>query len=172
MTDIKRYDKELELSWEMPREEFLKICQEGKLRKIDTLQIEQKWCFKNIVQNVGHSVRVRKTIQQHGIGAIIRCEYTTKYYFSATDRMELNVNITPEEYTTIFDLYPDGKVVNKTRLLLVDRINPNPVGVLYAVDFLKENPDTVIVEVEFSTLNQKKEFVLPDWAKPYVKGGA
>lgn len=184
MSDTKRYESEHELSFEIPLVDFLKLLADGTLSKKEVIRIQQKWLFKGKADGCMYSTRIRSTQKCRGtvgttpdkfepwgpmVGLWDKYEYTTKYYLSQTERLEFNAPISHDEYEKISSLHPNGKVVNKTRILFRDKtVDQNFGNILYSADIVKGG-DKVIIELEFSSKEAKALYAPPSWAKPYFK---
>lgn len=163
------FDVERELSFKIPVKDLAALFAKGTLIKTDSIRIIQKWCARGVTNGTPYSNRIRKVYDERG--RFQYAEHTMKYYLSPTERLEFNSKITREEYDIVFGLHPHGKVVNKTRLLFIEKIAEIHSGFsgVYSADIV-EGGKLAVIEIEFKTQEDKKRFRVPSWLRPYAGG--
>lgn len=165
------FDAERELSFKIPVQDLLKLFVDGILIKTDSMRITQKWCIRGVTNGVPYSNRIRKVYDNKGVFRY--AEHTMKYYLSHNERLEFNSRITEEEYERIFGLHPHGKVVNKTRLLFIEKavecVTRQPGFMRFNADIIDGSKDAII-EIEFRSKEDAKRFQVPSWLQPYIGG--
>ena len=165
---VTKFEEENELSFEVPKNKVMKLLSEGVLVTVGSCKIEQKWCIRGASEGVPYSSRIRKTTDLTGKIPYSH-EYTMKYYVTHTSRIEINSDISAEEYDTISKLHPHGKEISKTRLT----VRPNVLvveysGPTYQIDIFPNNK--AIIEVEFKSDEQRKAFKKPEWLFKLTEG--
>ena len=103
-----------------------------------------------------------------------KCEYTTKYSKSdetavEQDNMELNAEITPEEYKRLQKIYQvAGK--EETKKIRTYFRTPLDAFTIYTLDtYPNEESDRARIEIEFSNKEDIKRYRIPQWLKELIK---
>ena len=110
---MKTYDRELELGFEVSAAQAVKIITRENLVILQQNIIHQTWLEEGEVGDYKFRTRIRRTeiAYPDAIDSWAgKCEFTTKYSKSdekaaAQDNMELNAEITPEEYQKLKKIY-------------------------------------------------------------------
>ena len=110
---MKQFDRELELGFEVSATEAIKAITRENMIITHQDIIYQTWLEEGIVGDYKFRTRIRRTeIMRPDICGSWdgKCEYTTKYSKSdetaaEQDNMELNAEITPEEYKRLQKIY-------------------------------------------------------------------
>ena len=110
---MKTYDRELELGFEVSAAQAIKAITRENLAILNQNIIHQTWLEEGEVGDYKFRTRIRKTEIAYPDAIISwtgKCEYTTKYSKSdeqaaVQDNMELNAEITLEEYEKLKKIY-------------------------------------------------------------------
>ena len=174
---MKQFDRELELGFEVSATEAIKVITRENMIITHQDIIYQTWLEEGIVGDYKFRTRIRRTeIMRPDIcGSWAgKCEYTTKYSknnetAAEQDNMELNAEITPEEYKRLQKIYQvAGKEeTKKTRTYF--RI-PLDAFTIYTLDtYPNEEGDRARIEIEFSNKEDMKRYRIPQWLKELIK---
>lgn len=172
---MKTYDRELELGFEVSAAQAIKAITRENLEILNQNIIHQMWLEDGKVGDYKFRTRIRKTeveYQDALIGAS-ECEFTTKYSKSdetaaEQDNMELNAEITLEEYEKLKKIYEaTGKEeVVKIRTFLRD---PLSFSTLYVFDtYPNEKGDRARIEIEFKSKEEMYRWKAPAWLNELI----
>lgn len=176
---MKTYDRELELGFEVSAAQAIKIITRENLVIAHQNLIYQTWLEEGIVGDYKFRTRIRKTeniplalrgnwVNLNG-SCVGKCEFTTKYSKSdettaEQDNMELNAEITPEEYRRLQKIYQaaDKEEVKKIRTFFRDQRDPFTT---YTLDTYpdKVEDDRARIEIEFLTKKEMERWKAPAW---------
>lgn len=177
---MKTYDRELELGFEVSAAQAIKAITREDLTIILQSTIHQTWLEEGEVGDYKFRTRIRKTEASYpdAIGSqASKCEFTTKYSKSneqaaVQDNMELNAEITPEEYERLKQIYgaADKEEVVKIRTFLRDLLRePLNASVIYMLDtYPNEKGDRARIEIEFKNKQEMEDWRAPDWLQDLV----
>lgn len=173
---MKTYDRELELGFEVSAAKAIKIITRENIEILNQNIIHQMWLEDGKVGDYKFRTRIRKTeVEYQGalmIGAS-ECEFTTKYSkndetAAEQDNMELNAEITPEEYEKLKKIYEAAgkEEVMKIRTFLRE---PLSFSTLYVFDtYPNEEGDRARIEIEFSSKEEMERWKAPAWLNELV----
>ena len=174
---MKTYDRELELGFEVSAAKAIKIITRENLVILQQSIIHQTWLEEGEVGDYKFRTRIRRTEisypDVHGPFAG-KCEFTTKYSknddeeAATQDNMELNAEITPEEYEKLKKIY---EVAGKEEVVKIRTYFRTPLNTLsiYTLDtYPNEKGDRARVEIEFKNKQEMEEWKAPDWFKELI----
>ena len=174
---MKQFDRELELGFEVSATEAIKAITRENMIITHQDIIYQTWLEEGIVGDYKFRTRIRRTeIMRPDIcGSWAgKCEYTTKYSKSdetaaEQDNMELNAEITPEEYKRLQKIYQvAGK--EETKKIRTYFRTPLDAFTIYTFDtYPNEEGDRARIEIEFSSKEDMKRYRVPQWLKELIK---
>ena len=174
---MKQFDRELELGFEVSATEAIKAITRENMIITHQDIIYQTWLEEGIVGDYKFRTRIRRTeIMRPDICDSWdgKCEYTTKYSKSdetaaEQDNMELNAEITPEEYKRLQKIYQvAGK--EETKKIRTYFRTPLDAFTIYTLDtYPNEEGDRARIEIEFSSKEDMKRYRIPQWLKELVK---
>lgn len=174
---MKQFDRELELGFEVSATEAIKAITRENMIITHQDTIYQTWLEEGIVGDYKFRTRIRRTeIMRPDIGGSWagKCEYTTKYSKSdetaaEQDNMELNAEITPEEYKRLQKIYQvAGK--EETKKIRTYFRTPLDAFTIYTLDtYPNEEGDRARIEIEFSSKEDMKQYRIPQWLKELIK---
>ena len=174
---MKQFDRELELGFEVSATEAIKAITRENMIITHQEIIYQTWLEEGIVGDYKFRTRIRRTeIMRPDIGGSWagKCEYTTKYSKSdetavEQDNMELNAEITPEEYKRLQKIYQvAGK--EETKKIRTYFRTPLDAFTIYTLDtYPNEESDRARIEIEFSNKEDIKRYRIPQWLKELIK---
>ena len=173
---MKTYDRELELSFEVSAAKAIKIMTRENLVILNQNIIHQTWLEEGEVSDYKFRTRIRKTeityptVHEPFAG---KCEYTTKYSkndekAAVQDNMELNAEITPEEYEKLKKIYEAAgkEEVVKIRTFLREPLN---AFMIYTLDtYPNEEGDRARIEIEFKSKQEMYRWKAPAWLNELV----
>ena len=173
---MKTYDRELELGFEVSATKAIKIITRENLVIFQQNIIHQTWLEEGEVGDYKFRTRIRRTeiAYPEEIGSWAgKCEFTTKYSKSdeqaaVQDNMELNAEITPEEYEKLKKIY---EVAGKEEVVKIRTYFRTPLNTLsiYTLDtYPNEKGDRARVEIEFKNKQEMEEWKAPDWFKELI----
>ena len=170
---MKQFDRELELGFEVSAAQAIKIITREGLSILMQNTIHQTWLEEGEVGDYKFRTRIRKTEIISPEAADY--EYTTKYSKSdeqaaAQDNMELNAEITPEEYEKLKKIYEAAgkKEVVKIRTLFRE---PLDAFTIYTLDtYPNEEGDRARIEIEFKNKEEMRRWKAPNWLKELIDG--
>ena len=174
---MKQFDRELELGFEVSATEAIKAITRENMIITHQDIIYQTWLEEGIVGDYKFRTRIRRTeIMRPDICDSWdgKCEYTTKYSKSdetaaEQDNMELNAEITPEEYKRLQKIYQvAGK--EETKKIRTYFRTPLDAFTIYTLDtYPNEEGDRARIEIEFSSKEDMKRYRIPQWLKELIK---
>ena len=174
---MKQFDRELELGFEVSATEAIKAITRENMIITHQDIIYQTWLKEGIVGDYKFRTRIRRTeIMRPDICDSWdgKCEYTTKYSKSdetaaEQDNMELNAEITPEEYKRLQKIYQvAGK--EETKKIRTYFRTPLDAFTIYTLDtYPNEEGDRARIEIEFSSKEDMKRYRIPQWLKELIK---
>lgn len=173
---MKTYDRELELGFEVSAAQAIKIITREGLSILNQNVIHQTWLEEGKVGDYKFRTRIRRTEiaypDANGSWAG-KYEFTTKYSKSdeqaaAQDNMELNAEITPEEYEKLKKIYEAAgkKEVVKIRTLFREPLDAFPI---YTLDtYPNEEGDRARIEIEFKNKEEMYRWKAPAWLNELI----
>ena len=174
---MKQFNRELELGFEVSATEAIKAITRENMIITHQDIIYQTWLEEGIVGDYKFRTRIRRTeIMRPDICDSWdgKCEYTTKYSKSdetaaEQDNMELNAEITPEEYKRLQKIYQvAGK--EETKKIRTYFRTPLDAFTIYTLDtYPNEEGDRARIEIEFSNKEDMKRYRIPQWLKELIK---
>lgn len=167
---MKTYDRELELGFEVSAAKAIKIITREDLSILIQKVIHQIWLEEGEVGDYKFRTRIRKT---EIFPDAADYEFTTKYSKSdeqaaAQDNMELNAEITPEEYEKLKKIYEAAgkKEVMKIRTFFREPLDTVSV---YTLDtYPNEEGDRARIEIEFVNKEEMHRWRAPAWLNELV----
>ena len=173
---MKTYDRELELGFEVSATKAIKIITRENLVIFQQNIIHQTWLEEGEVGDYKFRTRIRRTeiAYPEEIGSWAgKCEFTTKYSKSdeqaaVQDNMELNAEITLEEYEELKETYEAAgkEEVMKIRTFFRDPLDTVSV---YTLDtYPNEEGDRARIEIEFKNKQEMEDWRAPDWLQDLV----
>ena len=167
---MKTYDRELELGFEVSAAQAIKIITRENLSILNQKVIHQTWLEEGEVGDYKFRTRIRKT---EIFPDAADYEFTTKYSKSdeqaaAQDNMELNAEITPEEYEKLKKIYEAAgkEEVVKIRTLFRD---PLDAFSIYTLDtYPNEEGDRARIEIEFKNKEEMYRWKAPAWLNELI----
>lgn len=174
---MKTYDRELELGFEVSATQAVKIITRENLVILQQNIIHQTWLEEGKVGDYKFRTRIRKTeiTYPDANGSWEgKCEFTTKYSKSdeqaaVQDNMELNAEITPEEYEKLKKIY---EVAGKEEVMKIRTYFRTPLNTLsiYTLDtYPNEKGDRARIEIEFKNKQEMYRWKAPAWLNELVK---
>ena len=174
---MKQFDRELELGFEVSATEAIKTLTRENMIITHQDTIYQTWLEEGIVGDYKFRTRIRRTeIMRPDIGGSWagKCEYTTKYSKSdetaaEQDNMELNAEITFEEYVQLQKIYRTADKEETKKIRTYFR-TPLDAFTIYTLDtYPNEEGDRARIEIEFSNKEDMKRYRMPQWLKELIK---
>lgn len=174
---MKQFDRELELGFEVSATEAIKVITRENMIITHQDIIYQTWLEEGIVGDYKFRTRIRRTeilrpdICDSWDG---KCEYTTKYSknnetAAEQDNMELNAEITPEEYKRLQKIYQVADKEETKKIRTYFR-TPLDAFTIYTLDtYPNEEGDRARIEIEFSSKEDMKRYRIPQWLKELIK---
>lgn len=168
---MKQYERELEYSFSVSAAQAAKLFRDGTLTPVATERIAQTWLEQGEVGGYKIRRRIRK-IEALTYDKVIY-EYTTKYSkndekAATQDNMELNAEITPEEYEKLKKIY---EVAGKEEVVKIRTYFRTPLNTLsiYTLDtYPNEEGDRARIEIEFKSKEEMSRWKAPDWFKELI----
>lgn len=173
---MKTYDRELELGFEVSAAQAIKAITRENMIILQQNIIHQTWLEEGEVGDYKFRTRIRRTEisypDANGSWAG-KCEFTTKYSKSdeqaaVQDNMELNAEITPEEYERLKKIY---EVAGKEEVVKIRTYFRTPLNTLsiYTLDtYPNEKGDRARIEIEFKNKQEMEDWRAPDWLQDLV----
>lgn len=173
---MKTYDRELELGFEVSAAQAIKIMTRENMIILNQNIIHQTWLEEGKVGDYKFRTRIRRTEitypDANGSWAG-KCEFTTKYSKSderaaAQDNMELNAEITPEEYEKLKKIY---QAAGKEEVMKIRTFFREPLDTVsvYTLDtYPNEEGDRARIEIEFKNKQEMEDWRAPDWLQDLV----
>lgn len=167
---MKQFDRELEYGFIVSAAQAAKLFKDGILTPISQEKITQTWLEQGEVGGYQIRRRIRKT--EALTCGWIKYEYTTKYskkgeWAAAQDNMELNAEITSQEYNKLLQIYSseaDIKTVEKIRTYFKPSEDYETLYSVYSVDIYPGNA-AARIEIEFTHEKEMREWKTPGWLK-------
>lgn len=173
---MKTYDRELELGFEVSAAQAIKAITRENMIILQQNIIHQTWLEEGEVGDYKFRTRIRRTeiayptVHEPFAG---KCEYTTKYskndeQAAVQDNMELNAEITPEEYERLKKIY---EVAGKEEVVKIRTYFRTPLNTLsiYTLDtYPNEKGDRARIEIEFKNKQEMEDWKAPDWLQDLV----
>lgn len=173
---MKTYDRELELGFEVSAAQAIKAITRENMIILQQNIIHQTWLEEGEVSDYKFRTRIRRTEiaypDANGSWAG-KCEFTTKYSKSdeqaaVQDNMELNAEITPEEYEKLKKIY---EAAGKEEIVKIRTYFRTPLNTLsiYTLDtYPNEKGDRARIEIEFKNKQEMEDWRAPDWLQDLV----
>ena len=173
---MKTYDRELELGFEVSAAQAIKTITRENLVILQQHIIHQTWLEEGEIGDYKFRTRIRRTeiAYPEEIGSWAgKCEFTTKYSKSdeqaaVQDNMELNAEITLEEYEKLKKIYEAAgkEEIVKIRTFLREPLN---AFMIYTLDtYPNEKGDRARIEIEFRNKQEMEDWRAPDWLQDLV----
>lgn len=173
---MKTYDRELELGFEVSAAKAIKIMIRENLVILNQNIIHQTWLEEGEVGDYKFRTRIRRTEitypDANGSWAG-KCEYTTKYSKSneqaaVQDNMELNAEITPEEYEKLKKIYAAAGKEEVVKIRTYFRTPLNTLSIYTLDTYPNEKGDRARIEIEFKNKQEMEDWRAPDWLQDLV----
>ncbi len=173
---MKTYDRELELGFEVSATKAMKVITRENLVIIQQSIIHQTWLEEGEIGDYKFRTRIRKTAVEYpyrvDMGAD-KYEFTTKYSKNdeqtvVQDNMELNAEITPEEYEKLKKIY---EVAGKEEVVKIRTFFREPLDAvsIYTLDtYPNEKGDRARIEIEFKSREEMHRWKAPAWLKELI----
>ena len=168
---MKQYDRELEYSFSVSAAQAAKLFRDGTLTPVATERITQTWLEQGEV--VGYKIRRRiRKIEALTYDKVIY-EYTTKYSkndekAATQDNMELNAEITPEEYEKLKKIYEAAGKEEVVKIRTYFRTPLNTLSIYTLDTYPNEEGDRARIEIEFKSKEEMSRWKAPDWFKELI----
>lgn len=168
---MKTYDRELELGFEVSAAQAIKIITREGLEIFNQNIIHQMWLEEGEVGDYKFRTRIRKTELAYPDAADY--EFTTKYSKSdekvaAQDNMELNAEITPEEYEKLKKIYQAAGKEEVVKIRTYFRM-PLDAFSIYTLDtYPNEEGDRARIEIEFKSKEEMYRWKAPAWLNELI----
>lgn len=173
---MKTYDRELELGFEVSAAQAIKAITRENMIILQQNIIHQTWLEEGEVGDYKFRTRIRRTeityptVHEPFAG---KCEFTTKYSkndetAAEQDNMELNAEITPEEYQKLKKIY---EAAGKEEVMKIRTYFRTPLNTLsiYTLDtYPNEEGDRARIEIEFKSKEEMSRWKAPDWFKKLI----
>lgn len=174
---MKTYEREIELSFEVSAAKAIKIITREGLSILNQNIIHQTWLEEGEVGDYKFRTRIRRTeityptVHEPFAG---KCEFTTKYSkndekAAAQDNMELNAEITLEEYEKLKKIYEAAGKEEVAKIRTYFRTPLDPFTIYTLDTYPNEEGDKARIEIEFSTKEEMKQWKAPTWLKELIK---
>lgn len=168
---MKKYDRELELGFEVSAAQAIKIITREDLSILIQKVIHQIWLEEGEVGDYKFRTRIRKT---EIFPDAADYEFTTKYSKSdekaaAQDNMELNVEITSEEYEKLKKIY---EAAGKEEVVKIRTLFREPLDAfsVYTLDtYPDEEGDRARIEIEFKNKEEMYRWKAPAWLNELIR---
>lgn len=173
---MKTYDRELELGFEVSAAQAVKIITRENLIIIQQNIIHQTWLEEGKVGDYKFRTRIRRTELAYpdANGSFAgKCEFTTKYSKSdeqaaEQDNMELNAEITPEEYEKLKKIYQAAGKEEVVKIRTYFRM-PLDAFSIYTLDtYPNEEGDRARIEIEFKNKEEMYRWKAPAWLNELI----
>lgn len=173
---MKTYDRELELGFEVSATKAMKVITRENLVIIQQSIIHQTWLEEGEIGDYKFRTRIRRTeiTYPDANGSWEgKCEFTTKYSKNdeqtvVQDNMELNAEITPEEYEKLKKIY---EVAGKEEVVKIRTFFREPLDAvsIYTLDtYPNEEGDRARIEIEFANKEAMDRWKAPAWLKELI----
>ena len=173
---MKTYDRELELGFEVSAAKAIKIMTRENMIVLQQNIIHQTWLEEGEVGDYKFRTRIRRTEitypDANGSWAG-KCEFTTKYSKSdeqaaVQDNMELNAEITPEEYEKLKKIYEAAGKEEVVKIRTYFRTPLNTLSIYTLDTYPNEKGDRARIEIEFKNKQEMVDWRAPDWLQDLV----
>ena len=173
---MKTYDHELELGFEVSAAQAIKIMTRENLVILNQNIIHQTWLEEGKVGDYKFRTRIRRTEiaypDANGSWAG-KCEFTTKYSKSdeqaaVQDNMELNAEITPEEYDKLKKIYGAAGKEEVVKIRTYFRTPLNELSIYTLDTYPNEEGDRARIEIEFKSKEEMRRWKAPNWLKELI----
>ncbi len=180
---MKTYDRELELGFEVSAAQAIKIMTRENLAILNQNIIHQTWLEEGEVGDYKFRTRIRKTenmspdlrgswVSLSGSWAG-KYEFTTKYSKSdetaaEQDNMELNAEITLEEYLKLKKIYEAAGKEEVVKIRTYFRTPLNTLSIYTLDTYPNEEGDRARIEIEFKSEEEMDRWKAPDWFKELI----
>lgn len=173
---MKTYDRELELGFEVSAAQTIKAITRENMIILQQNIIHQTWLEEGEVGDYKFRTRIRKTEIAYPDAIISwagKCEYTTKYSKSdeqaaVQDNMELNAEITPEEYEKLKKIYAAAGKEEVVKIRTYFRTPLNTLSIYTLDTYPNEKGDRARIEIEFKNKQEMEDWRAPDWLQDLV----
>lgn len=178
---MKIFDRELELGFEVSAAKAIKIMTRENLVILNQNIIHQTWLEEGEVGDYKFRTRIRRTEIAYPDAIISwagKCEFTTKYSKSdetaaEQDNMELNAEITPEEYEKLKRIYEAAGKEEVVKIRTYFRTPLNTLSIYTLDTYPNEKGDRARIEIEFKNKQEMEDWRAPAWLKELIeKSGA
>lgn len=167
---MKTFDHELELGFEVSAAQAIKIITREDLPILIQKVIHQIWLEEGEVGDYKFRTRIRKT---EIFPDAADYEFTAKYSKSdeqaaAQDNMELNAEITPEEYEKLKKIY---EAAGKEEVVKIRTLFREPLDAfsIYTLDtYPNEEGDRARIEIEFKSKEEMYRWKAPAWLNELI----
>lgn len=174
---MKQFDRELEYSFSVSVTQAIKIITREGLSILNQNIIHQTWLEEGEVGDYKFRTRIRRTeityptVHEPFAG---KCEFTTKYSkndekAAAQDNMELNAEITLEEYEKLKKIYEAAGKEEVVKIRTYFRTPLNTLSIYTLDTYPNEEGDKARIEIEFKNKQEMKQWRAPDWLKELIK---
>lgn len=174
---MKQFDRELEYSFSVSVTQAIKIITREGLSILNQNIIHQTWLEEGEVGDYKFRTRIRRTeityptVHEPFAG---KCEFTTKYSkndekAAAQDNMELNAEITLEEYEKLKKIYEAAGKEEVAKIRTYFRTPLDPFTIYTLDTYPNEEGDKARIEIEFKNKQEMKQWRAPDWLKELIK---
>lgn len=173
---MKTYDRELELGFEVSAAQAIKAITRENMMVLQQNIIHQTWLEEGEVGDYKFRTRIRRTeiAYPEEIGSWAgKCEHTTKYSKSdeqaaVQDNMELNAEITPEEYEKLKKIYAAAGKEEVVKIRTYFRTPLNTLSIYTLDTYPNEKGDRARIEIEFKNKQEMEDWRAPDWLQDLV----
>lgn len=173
---MKTYDRELELGFEVSAAQAIKAITRENMIVLQQNIIHQTWLEEGEVGDYKFRTRIRRTeiAYPEEIGSWAgKCEFTTKYSKSdeqaaVQDNMELNAEITPEEYEKLKKIYGAAGKEEVVKIRTYFRTPLNTLSIYTLDTYPNEKGDRARIEIEFKNKQEMEDWRAPDWLQDLV----
>ena len=173
---MKTYDRELELGFEVSAAQAVKIITREGLSILNQNIIHQTWLEEGEVGEYKFRTRIRRTEITHPAAINLwadKCEFTTKYSKSdekaaAQDNMELNAEITPEEYQKLKKIYEAAGKEEVVKIRTYFRTPLNTLSIYTLDTYPNEKGDRARIEIEFKSKEEMQQWNPPAWLNELI----
>lgn len=173
---MKTYERELELGFEVSAAKAIKAITRENMIILQQNIIHQTWLEEGEVGDYKFRTRIRRTeiAYPEEIGSWAgKCEYTTKYSkndetAAEQDNMELNAEITLEEYEKLREIYKAADKEGVVKIRTFFRESLDAVSIYTLDTYPNEEGDRARIEIEFESKEKMDRWKAPDWFKELI----
>ena len=176
MTYNKNFTLELELGFEVSAAQAIKAITRENLAILNQNIIHQTWLEEGEVSDYKFRTRIRRTeityptVREPFAG---KCEYTTKYSkndekAAVQDNMELNAEITLEEYEKLKKIYEAAGKEEVVKIRTYFRTPLNELSIYTLDTYPNEEGDRARIEIEFKSKEELYRWKAPAWLNELV----